>query len=331
MRTAVFVLVLALLPLPAFATDLGDGNVEVGKTFAKWVEGGPRLKASDCERRVLISGFGLFSGVDYNISGVVVESMANEAFWPKGVRLDEAMKTPAKSKVKSGLLTEKDGGAKVWQRTLVIDGETYEVGFLLLDVLWDLGAAITLYEAKTFKPHLIVMTGRGGQKAIFEKGALNQAAGYPGFRSDGAQDPKNTPVTPNVLDPKLDGIEAAIGMTWDNTKLADAARPVVDSMKKGYAVMAADAARPRNTYICNNISCAVLHGIKRDAISLAGGKIKITGVDLSDTTAGFFHYPAASTNEPAEVLTWARMLATVVKTQFESTTEKAEDATAGTR
>jgi hypothetical protein len=322
MRTAcLYVSALALVALcvsPAAATDLGKGNDALAKTFDAWTKTGPRLGTSDAERRVMITGFGLFSGVDYNISGVVVESMANKAFWADKVALAELAKAkpPAKATVGSGRLTEKDGGAKAWRRTLEIDGKTYEVGFLLLDVLWDLGAAIALYEAETFQPHLIVMTGRGGRRAIFETGALNQAAAYPGFRPDGAVDRDNTPVTPNVFDPSLEGVEQAIAMTWDNARLADAARPVVASMGKDYEVLAATEARAPNTYICNNISTVVLHGLKRHEVVLAGGKIRLEKIALDDTAAGFFHYPDAATNEPSEVRTWARMLATVVETHF---------------
>nr|MDJ0976755.1 hypothetical protein [Planctomycetota bacterium] len=131
-------------------------------------------------------------------------------------------------------------------------------------------------------------------------------------------------------DPKHAGVEPAIGMTWDNERLAAAARPIVASLKKDYEVRAAPAARPGNTYICNNISCVVLHGLKGQKVSLAGGGIELETKGLAKTAAGFFHYPARATNEPGEVQTWARMLATVVKTHFASLgSEKAAAAAAG--
>ena len=311
-------LALIVLPTPALSTDLGEGNEAVAKTFAAWKARGPRLRPSKAKRRVMITGFGLFSGVDYNISGVVAASIADARFWPATTKLS-ALKTPPKSAIATGRLTEADGGAKAWQRRLVIDGETYEVGILLLDVLWDLGAAVTLFEAQTFKPHLIVMTGRGGAKAVFEAGALNEAARHPGFRSDGAIDKRNVPATPHVFDPKAAGVEPAIAMPWDNERLAALAREIIDPLERGYEVVAAPEARKGNTYICNNISCAVLHGLKHERLHLAGGKIKLEKIALPDTTAGFFHYPAAAKNDPVEVLAWARMLATVAKDHFDDT------------
>lgn len=337
-RPLLFALLLALLLSPgpddvARATDLGRGNEQVKRAYEAYVKGGPRLEASEASRRVLITGFGLFSGVEFNISGVVLQSMADPTFWPTEAKLDALPKPPAKA-VGAGTLTAKDGGARAWQRTLVIDGRTYEVAFLLVDVLWDLGAAITLFEAEHFEPHLIVMTGRGGKAAVFERGALNRAAPYTGFRHDGRPDPTNKPVAQSVLDPQHPGVEQAIAMSWDNERLAAAARPIVASMRAGYEVVAAPAARPDNTYICNNISCVVLHGLQGRKVALAGGAIELEVAGLAETAAGFFHYPARATREPAEVQAWARMLATVVKTHFAAKAparRRARPADAGSR
>lgn len=303
------------MPNPAFSTDLGEGNDAVARTFAAWKKTGPRLQPSDADRKVMITGFGLFSGIDYNISGVVVESLADVRFWPQTTKL-EALETPPASVIAAGKLTASDGGAKAWQRRLVIDGETYEVGILLLDVLWDQAAAITLYEARAFQPDLIVMTGRGGAKAVFEAGALNRAVSAPGFRADGAREETNLPKHVHVFDPEADGVETEIAMPWDNKRLAKLAKPIVDSIGRGYEVFAPQAARKDNTYICNNISCAVLHGVKHDEVHLAGGKVKIEKLGLSDATAGFFHYPAKATNAPKEVFAWARMLMAVATAHF---------------
>ncbi len=238
----------------ARTTDLGDGNADVAQMFEKYKKGGPRTKKSDAKRKVMITGFGLFSGVDYNISGVVVESMASKDFWPAEILPTASYAPPQQKHVGKGTLTKKDGGVKVWQRTLKFNGREYEVAFILLDVLWDLGPAITLFEAQNFQPHLIIMTGRGGARAVFEGGAVNNAAKHPGFRFDGKADEKNRPTQSYVLDPKLGGIEAAIPTRWNNKELADATRDLIRAINPNFEVSAPANARPANNYICNNIT-----------------------------------------------------------------------------
>lgn len=305
-------LLLLLLPAPlADATDLGPGNQALAKRFEAYKKGGHRSKKSTARHRVMITGFGLFSGVDYNISGVVVDSMANEKFWPKLHGATVQYAPPKASEVGSGKLSERDGGARVRQRLLTINDLEVEVCFLVLDVLWDLGAAITLYEAQNFRPQLIIMTGRGGRTAVFESGALNRAAGHPGFRASGDPDRRNQPVTPYVLDPSHEGIESAIAMPWDNEALAKMAREVLAGLDPPHEVVAAPAARKGNTYICNNISAVVLHALKGVEVRLAGGHIKLRS-DLEGVKGGFLHYPAKATNRPVEVWRWCEVLAGVI-------------------
>ncbi len=319
-RALLLVMVAALLGLDAedaYPTDMGKtGNEALAKRFEAWKAGDQHLLASTAKRRILLTGFGLFSGVTFNISGVVASSMADPAFWPAEVELSEVAgpakgATPAK-----GILEEGDSGARVWQRTIEIDGETYEVGFLLVDVLWDLGAAITLHEAATFKPHLIVMTGRGGPKGVFEAGALNVAVHAPGFRANGDRDPANKPTTGLVLPADAPGVTREIAMRWDGAALLKIAKPIVTSLDRGYEIIAAKAARPRNTYICNNISCCVLHALSGQTLELAGGKIKIPDPKLGKTRGGFFHYPASTKNDAKEIFTWCRMWATLFQAHF---------------
>lgn len=313
-----------LLPaVPALGTDLGkEGNVDVARRFGAWCKGSAHLRAPEpvkegetAPRRVMITGFGLFSGVEFNISGVVVESMADAKFWPGSVQLDDDL-APAPDAIASpGVLQRSDGGARVWQRTLTIDGSRYEVGFLLLDVLWDLGAAIVLHEATRFQPDLILMTGRGGSEAVLEGGSVNHAVLAPGFRADGKQDPNNRPTTAFVLDPSLTGVKRDIAATWDNARLAEAIRPLLPSIAPDIPLLAPPAGRADNAYICNNITNVVLHGLEGVNVALAGGSIYVR-TDLQHTKAGFFHYPASAKREPAEVFHWARVMATIIDAHF---------------
>jgi hypothetical protein len=307
----------------AYPTDVGKaGNAALAKRFEAWKAGDQHLLPSEAKRRILFTGFGLFSGVDFNISGVVAASMADPEFWPTKVKLTELVGPAKGATPATGILAEGDNGARVWQRTLHIDGEAYEIGFLLVDVLWDLGAAITLHEAATFKPHLIVMTGRGGPRGVFEAGALNVAVRAPGFRANGDVDPANRPTDGLVL--PVEGVEREIAMRWDGPAMLEIAQPIVASLDRGYEIIAAKAARPGNTYICNNISCCVLHALSGQTLELAGGKIKIPDPKLAKTRGGFFHYPAAARNDAAEVFTWCRMWATLFQAHFAASTPTAE-------
>jgi hypothetical protein len=276
----------------------------------------------------MITGFGLFSGVEFNISGVVVESMAREAFWPAAVDLAAPVgEPPAAAAVGAGRLTERDGGARVWQRALRIDGEEYEVAFLLLDVLWDLAPALVLHEAETFRPDLLLLTGRGGDALVFEGGSVNKAIPHPGFASDGAPDRRNLPRSTTLLPPDLPGVRADIRATWDGPRLAAAARAFVDAIDPRIEVRAPAGGREENAYICNNLAGVVLHALGGVEVPLAGGAIRLRST-LRDAKAGFLHYPASAGNGPAEVRGWTRVLARVVAAHF-APSDARESAAAG--
>ena len=73
-------------------TNLND-NESVQQAFVSHV-----ASIAHCKRlqpdlpAALVTGFGLFSGSAYNLSGIVSMSMADEGFWPSTVvNLDEAV------------------------------------------------------------------------------------------------------------------------------------------------------------------------------------------------------------------------------------------------
>jgi hypothetical protein len=316
-----FVALLALLLLApcAAGTDLGPGNEAVAARYEAWVAKGARTQPPPVPkegetpaRRVMVTGFGLFSGVTFNVSGMVVESMANPEFWPAEMDLRKAATPPKEGSLRRGVLKEDDGGARVWQRTLVIDGRRFEVAFLLLDVLWDLAPAIVLHEARTFRPDFVLMTGRGGREAVLEGGSRNRATPHPGFRADGAPDEKNRPRGKTVLDPALEGVESDVAATWDNVALAAAVTPLVREIDERFEVLAPAGGRAENDYICNNVTNVVLHALKGVEVPLAGDRIRLRA-DLPGVEAGFFHYPAGAKDDPAEAQAWARVLATILR------------------
>ena len=69
----------------ALETDLGEeGNKAVSDTFAAYKTANPSgaCSALGAGKRVIVTGYGLFAGRNYNISGEVVSAMADNDFWP---------------------------------------------------------------------------------------------------------------------------------------------------------------------------------------------------------------------------------------------------------
>lgn len=316
-------------------TDLGPGNAEVVANVEAYRA---KAAAAHCakkgERRIIITGFGLFSGADYNISGVVASSLAKEDFWPDEADLEQDKSTAGG--VSLGSLQSGDSGARAVQRTLTFraDGgktvRTYEICFMLLDVLWDEASAEIIAEAERFQPQLIIMSGRGGDDhAIFEGGAINKTYNLSGYGASGDPDTINKPVKgyllpenlTNLPQEELQTISAEIAqsyvvpdeikMTWNNVAMRAAAMPEI--AKIGFDVKAEPKARSTNSYICNNTSYIVLNalaGLK--ILPLAGEKLVLRPDVPPGTKAGFFHYPYSATNDPDKVYGWGKALARAI-------------------
>lgn len=300
-------------------TDLGaEGNQAVADRFNAYRQkrstenGGCRPATS--AKRVMITGFGLFTGVDYNISGVVAQSFADQAFTPEDLALNGSDAIGGSGSVGAGRIPESALGAVTTVRHMTIRGEEYEVCVLTLDVLWDLAAAIITLEAESFQPSMIIMSGRGASQAIVEAGALNDAqVGLEGYDASGSIDSVNAP----VASPILLGRPTESRMTWNGAALAFAARPVVQSL--GFTIGAASGPRRDNNYICNNVSYVVLEAARGAHLSLAGGLIAWSPAIQSDPKIGFFHYPGTATHDRAKVAGWVRVLATFIATELGST------------
>ncbi len=274
----------------AVKTQLGvTGNQLVAKRFKEYKTSGSHCEATGSGKRVLVTGFGLFTGVDYNISGVVVGSYADGS-----------------GAVASGILAEENKGAVAKTRSLTINGKSLEVCFLTLDVQWDLAAAIIINETESFQPAFVLMTGRGSDTANFEAGALNKAMTLSGFESDGDAHTDNTPQYDYILMNR----PAKSWMAWNPAQLKAGTQDLIQSI--GHQVTFASAPRSDNTYICNNVSYVVLEAIKGAHISLAGGYLRMNPVITGSPKAGFFHFPAAANNSPEDVAVWVKVLAKIM-------------------
>ncbi len=297
-------------------TDLGGvGNATVARTFADY----QRKLSNGCRPvaqgpRVIVTGFGLFFGIDYNISGAVVQSMANENAWPASIDLAKDAPLPAKAELRKGLLAETDRGARTVNRALAIDGRTYSVCFIVLDVLWDLAGAIVAHEMERFHPDFVLMTGRGGISAVVEAGALNTATALPGYRSSGNSDHDNRPQSDWILEDTQPGASKEIAMTWSQKAVAARIEPLIKEL--GWSLEVPTSARSNNDYICNNVSYIALQAATNRILSLAGGELVIRPWILRPPKIGFMHLPDGAAFTPREIAGWGRVISAAI---FEST------------
>lgn len=301
-------------------TDLID-NEAVARATADYKENVAHCTYVAGRKRAIVTGFGLF-GAPFNISGIVAMSMAKATFFPDKIRLDgssEPLRADAVWKHAEALT--KNGG-EAHQRTLEIDGETYEVCFLLLDVKWDQAAAIVLEESQAFRPRLIVLSGMNGNDAtnvLFESGAVNNASRTVGYDRGGDRAAVNVRVDgdPRIL-PDLE-LDARVELTWDAAALASgnaALLGAIPGVERPYTA-SVGAARDGNNYICNNISLVVARDLAGKSVHLAGGKVEIPGQTFG-TKAGFLHYPSLSStlghaDDGRQIFAWTKVLANTLK------------------
>lgn len=301
------------------AVDLGqEGNASVAQRFHNYSDKPGGCSSTSNHPRVLISGFGLFAQ-PFNISGLVVDSLRSDSFWPSQVKLSDPISKNLRVTA-AGKLSSSDSGGTTVNRTLTIDGRQFDVCLLLVDVQWDLAAAIIVHEMERFQPQLVVMTGVGGQEAVLEGGANNYTQWVGGFTSKGRMDDGNKPAgrvvngvpDHDVLPWQDPGVQPTIAMTWDNQKLKTAIQSQV--LKMGFSILAPAQARQENQYVCNNVSFVAAHALKGIRLNLAGGQIVLQPSISSHPQIGFFHYPAESTNTPQSVFSWAKIIATMIAT-----------------
>lgn len=301
-------------PEGTLETDLGPaGNRAVTQAFLSY-----KNKMRHCtgkstdptEHRILMSGFGPFKGTEVNISGVVVQSLANPLFWPDVYRDDDAI--PSGLKPASGRVSPQSFGGETSERHLVLQNKKYHVCFLSLDVKWDLAAAIILHEIQLFQPQAVILSGLGGDyhSATFEGGAVNQATGLPGFNGDGSADQNNRPIASYIL-PAVDGKPlGSVLMTWNAPALAKVAKPFTQRIDEGYAVHGLTAGRSSNDYICNNVSYVTMQALSGRSILLAGSTMSMS-LPAQTIPAGFFHYPLGPSKDATSIYRWGMMWAAV--------------------
>lgn len=299
-------------------TDMGDeGNAYVANAFAAYrtAHPGGACRAAGSGKRALVTGYGLFMGSPYNISGTIVRSMADPGFWPERVETGRSG-NPLRAAPTPVGLTGSDNGGAAYNRSITIDGERFEACFLTLDVVWDLAAAIIVHEESFFKPQAVIMTGRWYDTLSVEGGAFNIASRSPGYGPDGRPLPGNTPRSEWVLPD--DPVKNEIKMPWDSKALAKASD--ADARALGYDAVGQAGARRDNDYLCNNVSYVALHAAQHRPVTLAGGLIVLPPPELSKApVTGFVHFPATDTKHRdlaaygQGVYDWGRVLARTIR------------------
>lgn len=313
-----------------FQTDLGlTGNARVLRNFQAYIEnstGGCHGLGSG-RPRLLISGFGPFNR-SRNISGAVVGVLQRRSLWPDRIDWPSTGEFSAPEFAPDDLPGR--WGAWAVQRTLSFDGREYDVCLLKLTVEWDFAAAVILHEAEKFRPDFILMTGYGSDLTgvRLESAALNKTRRLSGFDPQGrALGEVNSPVSEWILPSELNPPDV-LPMNWNAQRIAQMngrrLNQVSESLgrtesRTRWTFVPVRGADPLNDYICNNVSYAVLAGLRSEVLPLAGGKLILRPRFAKTPAAAFMHYPyEANVSSVDEVWTWAHVLMSVATTAVDS-------------
>ena len=278
-----------------------DGALEVYEGFLRHKGRQDSQNFEQQPRNIILTGFGLFAGVDYNVSGALAESLGY-----KSVHSDTQSVT-----FKNGTLKETDCGVRVIDRKITLNDLDYNLRVLLLDVLWDFSGAVLSYEMQKLNPLAVLMMGRGNDsKVIFEAGALNIATDSAGYCSNGEISKINIPTDTLMFSKK----PLELDMSWNNKKAADA---FTSKMKnKGFEVYTPKVARDENTYVCNNISYMALLTAFNIPFTAANKKISLTPNLKIKPQVGFLHIPKNISFDSDNLEPWVcgieRVLASMV-------------------
>jgi hypothetical protein len=285
-------------------TDLGTSNSEVAQRFERY-----KAKHTHCafdedaDYRVILAGLGPFSGKPVNTSGLIAHNFADF--------LNHRVNTPVLP-----TLTSADMDGIVKQDVVTINGKSVSICAVTASVIWDLAGAIYLFEAALFKPDLIIMSGMDGKNdyvGTWESQTKNVAFGMAGYEHDGSE----SEVTPNTgggdtLIPIVPGATETLTMSWNPEELAAMANPILSRDLADFSTRHPPEHTP-GTYLCNNVSYAVIAGLSGKDLSLAGGMMTVKSPNLPVTKAGFLHYPWLSPPDGHAVAAWTNVMAGAIQ------------------
>lgn len=253
------------------------------------------------QKKTLLTGFGLFANLDFNISGAIVENYAlqNQIFSKNEFKdLD----------LKKGILIQSDNGKRIYDCEVVIQKEIFLVRCLLLDVVWEQSGIEVIRQMELFQPDLVLMLGRGNSDVdvIFEMGALNKKNSHPGYSCEGVilEQPQCT--TGEII---KDG-PPKLMMNWNAKDLAHLIKSNLQEM--GLQCFVAETARSENTYICNNISYMALAANQKGNFTLSESNKELKVKINSDPKIGFLHLPTSLKLEKEKIFGWIKNINTII-------------------
>jgi len=279
---ALLILVLGWSAFGFERTDLGPtGNQAVVQRYQTYLASGPRCSAATAVgTKILLTGFGLFSGIDSNISSAVVKGAA--ALLPATLPDSTA---PATADVLPAGVVSSSVGVDSVQRVFTIGDRSVTVCFLSLDVQWDFAAAVVVTEVQNFSPDNVFMFGQGDTRVIVESGVQNRDVSYSGFNSDGSFDEANSPVSPTLFD----SLPASLRLSVDQARVGAAIAPAVAAL--GVSLFLPSDFRPSNDYICNNIGYSVQAAADGYLVPFAGGLLPLQLTVAKPPVVSFIHLP----------------------------------------
>lgn len=266
-------------------TDLGElGNSYVNARFESYKAKNPN---GQCVRNrpdlpsAILTGFGIFNGITYNISGEIVKNASGSIQDPQAA-------TP--------YLDASDYGGRALTRVLELNHHEVEVCFLNLEVTWDLAASIILFESLHFTPSAILMMGRGfGQSVDFVPQANNVTSPSTGYDYSGKMlEKENSPKSKWILN--TPGAPKKMPFRWNGKKLAKSVKSELSGSK--YTVKYLGKADGLGGFICNSLGYTIGAALNGNEVRLAGGEIVFDRDTLKSTASfGFLHLPAVDAFE----------------------------------
>lgn len=282
-------------------------NDEVARLFRAYEDSDKGCSPVNNGRRVILTGFGLWSNASINYSGFVLDNLTSLEFWP-ATNHAPASQFPPNYRFKTGVL-KKSEDVRIINRPFQLDsGQNISACIIITDVLWDFAGAIIANEMTRFQPDAVIMTGVSSE-AYLEAGALKIAEFVSGYYPDGTPDLNNIPDNRWILQNPSSPL--TLPMTWDNRKLSRLIRPLLAKM--GVRLSVPEAARSNNYYICNNTSYLALAAAKNLPLYLAGDRIAIKPEVHSNPKVGFFHFPNVSSTDAKMLQSYAQVLMTIVE------------------
>lgn len=256
------------------------------------------------DRKVMITGFGLFKGAKSNITSCLVRALADPTFYLSEQDPEKPPRLGSLAEVPRGEVLS-DIGVDRSVRLLQL-GDTKVLLYLLnVDVLWDFAAGVIQHELQVYEPDALLMMGQGKDKVILEAGACNQATQLSGFARSGDPCPDNLPPSSQLLE----GGNSELKMHWPRKQIADRIEAVAERL--GVEVILPEGFRSENTYICNQISYASLLTSSGTGLNLAG-ELTPCSAKKSPQHIGFLHLPLREKLSEAELRDWMAIMTSII-------------------